>query len=203
MHSDDRPGIAERVGRALSRGNMRQREGACDLDTVGALGMVGLHERLADAVYRLKYANDPGSYDDALVGVYRLARAMNGRNGWRLRSKALHWMAKRVLNYWLNDACRVCTGVGYEVIHGSPHLSDRPCPKCHGTRKLAFPWVRRFPRKPEGRFTRKAKLQRWYDVSTRLRNSIHRHHHLLAELERCERVIGEKMIAKLAREVRL
>lgn len=203
--NDERPGIAERVGKALARGDMRQYSRAgrvlsgADIDTVGALGLVGIQECLADAVFRLKYANDPRSYDGALAGVCRLARSLNTRQRWRYKRKRLHWMAKRVLDYWLNDACRLCTGVGYEVIPGSPHLSDRPCQQCHGTRKLAMPWVKRIPKKPEGRRTTKAHRQRWYEVSKRMTHSATNHRSLLVELEIAERRIADRMRVKLVR----
>ena len=202
MHNDDRPSIAERVGRTLSRGNLRQREGPCDLDTVGVLGMVGITERLADAVYRLKYANDHKSYDDALTGVYGVAAGLNSRQRWRLKRSALRWMARRVLDYWLMDSCLTCTGVGYEVILGTPHLSDRACQECHGSRKRAMPWLRKLPRRPEGKGATRAHRTRWSAVVRRMEDSMHRHKHLLVELENAERRIGEMMIAKLAREVR-
>ena len=208
--NEDRPTIPERVGKALSRGNLRQHDrdgrilvGPCDLDTVAALGAVGIHERLADAVYRLKYANDPRSYEQALLGVYGIACSLNTKERWRLRRRILHWMAKRVLDYWLNDGCRLCTGVGYEIVRGSPHLSDRPCPRCRGTRKLAMPWVKKFPRKPEGRKATRHILRRWYDVCEKLRRRTDFHRALLVALETSERVIGEKMVAKLARECRV
>lgn len=196
---EDRPGIEERVGRALARGNMRQREGACDLDTIAALGMVGIQERIADAVYRLKYANDPRSYHDALAGVYGIARSLDIQLRWRMKRRRLHWMAKRVLNFWLNDGCATCTGVGYEVIKGSPHLSDRICRSCAGTRKRVMPWLRRLPRRPEGKRAGRGRIKRWKDVCRLLNDMMARHRLLLVALERSERAIAEKMAMKLRR----
>lgn len=199
----ERRSIEERVGSALARGDLRQREGPCALDKVGALGMVGVTERLADAVFRLKYANDHHGYHEALAGVYSIARSLDAKNGWRLKRKTLHWMSKRVLHYWLSDVCPLCSGVGYEVIAGSPHLSDRPCQQCHGARKRPMPWLKRLPRKPEGRRVSKVQERRWEAVCRKLSLHIERHRTLLVALERVEWTIGEKMIQKLSDAVRI
>ena len=203
--SEGRPGIAERVGKALARGDMRQYSRAgrilygADIDTVGALGLVGIQEPLADAIFRLKNANDPRSYDGALAGVCRLARSLNTRQRWRYNRKRLAWMARSVLDYWLMDGCPACTGLGYEVIPGTPHLSDRPCQACHGSRKRAMPWLRELPKRPEGRKDTRAYRKLWYTVCGRIGNSITRHRLLLVELETVERRVAEKMRERLAR----
>jgi len=201
--SESRRSIAERVGSALGRGNLRQRPGPCDLDTIGALGLVGITERLADAVFRLKYSLDAKTYPDALIGVYGLARALDARHRWRLKRRRIRWMARRVLDYWLSDICRRCTGVRYEVVAGSPHLSDHVCQDCGGSGKRKMPWLRKLPRAPEGRVrATKARVEKHKKVCRLLSDAMDRHRHLLCELERLERVIGDKVVAKLAREAR-
>lgn len=203
-HIEDIPGVEERVGRALSRGNLRQSEHACDLDKVAALGVVGIQERLADAVFRLKYANDAHAYEDALEGVRSLARNLDMRDRWRLRPKRLRWMATRVLRYWLADVCPLCSGVGYEIIAGSPHLSDRACPACHGERKRPMPWMRKLPREPEARHTPRTHVEwaRWRKLCERMVRLQLQHRLLLVTLEDVERRIGAKVIAKLSQEMR-
>lgn len=199
---ENRPDITERVGSALSRGDLRQRETMCDLDTITALGLVGVSERLADTVYRLKYANDYKSYNDAFDGVYRLARVLDVRLRWRSRRSGLRRMVTRVLGYWLNDVCFTCTGLGYEVARGSPHLSDRACKACHGTKKRPMPWLIRLPRRPEGRRGSRDRVKRWSAKVERINEIMSRHRRLLVELEVSERAIAEKMISKLSREKR-
>jgi hypothetical protein len=189
--------VEECVGVALADGDLRQREGPCDLDKIAALGMVGIEERLADTVFRLKYANDSKSFDDALLGVYGLARSLDARNRWRYRRSRLRWMAKRVLRYWLVDVCPLCTGVMYETIGGTPHLSTRTCPQCHGSGKMPMPWVRRLPRQPEGRRASRARIKRWREVCDTITQSMDRHRLLLVKLEQIERAICEKMENKL------
>jgi hypothetical protein len=202
-NNDNIPRIEERVGRALSHGDLRQRPGPCDLDKVCALGLVGIGERLADAIFRLKYGNDARSYEDAYLGVYTLALSMNMKLHWNLRGKRMRWMVRRVLGYWLVDNCPLCTGVGYEAIPGSPHLSDRACTLCLGTRKRPMPWVRRLPKEPEGRGVKRETKQRWRRVCERMVRWQETHRSLLCALELNERVIGDKMVAKLANEMRL
>src|SRR4051812_45053778 len=92
--------IEEKVGISLSRGS--------GLDRVIALGLVGIEESMADAFLRLKIANDPKSYFEALKAVNNLARSLNAQKNWR--QKKLGKMSKVVLDYWLVDICPACTG---------------------------------------------------------------------------------------------
>ena len=205
---ENRPSVAERVGSALARGNLRQHDrsgrilqGRCDIDTIAVLGLVGINEKLADAVYRLRYANDHKSYQDALDGVYGIARSLAARYRWKANGKRLRAMSRRVLDYWINDGCTLCTGVGYEVIVNSGRLSDRVCPKCLGSRKRAMPWLKRLPRKPEGRGATRAYLQRWREVAEKVTRHMYRHRKLLVELERAELRIADRIASRLARAI--
>lgn len=200
---ENRPMIAERVGRALASGDLRQRLGPSDLDKVIALGMVGISERLADAVFRVKYANDPKEYESALLGVYGLARALDVRERWRYRRWRLWGMARAVFAYWLMDICPLCTGVRFVPAPGTGRLTDVPCQACHGEGKRAMPWLRRLPREPEGkRKGSKERRKRWERCVRRMQELQRRHRTLLCELEVLERVIGDKMVRKLAERVR-
>jgi hypothetical protein len=198
QNKEDIPTVAERVGNALASGDLRQKPGPCPLDKVGALGMVGISERLADAVFRLKYSNQHKSYEEALQGVYGLTRSLDVRQRWRLRRWRLHSMARTVLDYWLADICRTCNGVKFQVVTGSPHLSDRACRTCHGTGKMPMPWLRRPPEKPKGRRATHQRVKDWRDACRKIEEHNLRYRTLLVELEKCERVIGDKMIRRLA-----
>lgn len=199
--NENAPSIEERVGKAISRGDLRQREYACDLDKICALGIVGIGERLAGAIFRLKYGLDPKGYGEALAGVYMLALGLNRKLRWNFRQPRLERMTRRVMVYWLADNCPLCTGLGYEIIHSTPYLSDRACPQCLGTRKRAMPWTRMLPREPEGRHVRKETRQRWRRFCERMARWQEAHRTLLVALEVNERVIGDKMIQKLSNEV--
>jgi hypothetical protein len=204
---EDKPRIEERVGRALASGDLRQNALApCDLDKVIALGMVGITERIADAVFRVKYANDPKEFDNGLEGVYRLSRALDARLRWRYKRRRLKVIARRVFTYWLMDVCPLCTGVRYVPVSGTARLSDVACPACHGEGKREMPWMKlRLPREPEGighGRASKERWARWHRRRLRVQEYQHRHKALLCELEALERVIGDKMVRKLAAEVR-
>lgn len=201
MENVNRRSIEESVGAALSRGDMRQREGPCDLDKVMALGLVGIRERIADAVFRLKYGNDPRSYHDALAGVYSISRSLSQRENWRYRRSRLRWMSKRVLDYWLADLCPACTGLRFEQIIGTPHLSERMCRFCDGSGKRAFPWLRRMPRKPEGRSATRKRVERWRRVTEVLSRYVLRHQTLLYHVERSERALSDKIARRLGRRL--
>lgn len=193
----ERRTIHERVGVALSNGNLRQT--SRDIDTIGALGMVGVTERLADAVFRLKYGNDPSSYRDALAGVYGIARSLDARGNWRYRRRRLHWMAKRVLGYWITDLCPSCNGLGFDVMLGTPHLSDRPCRSCRGTRKRVMPWLRKLPKRPPPSLGR-GHMEKWKKLRSRLQAYAARHREILVGLERSEDIIAMKVSMKLSRQ---
>jgi hypothetical protein len=207
--NDQKPSIEERVGKALSRGDLRQNDLApCDLDKVAALGAVGIEEKLADAVFRLKYANDVAGYDEALAGVIGLARVLDVKLKWRARRSrhGFRRMATRVLHYWLAPNCTICTGVGYQIINGSPHLSDRACPACHGERVRPMPWMQvRLPHEPgdTGRDRKsRERWARWQRKCQRIVRLQQCHRELLIALEVAERRIGDKMIWKLAGSAR-
>ena len=41
-------------------------------------------------------------------------------------------VAERTLHWWLQDVCSGCDGVKYERVPGTPKLSAKLCPVCHG-----------------------------------------------------------------------
>lgn len=200
---ENRRSIEEAVGSALSHGGLTYRgETACNLDKVMALGLVGIDERLADAVFRLKYSNDAGSYLDALDGVRQLLRSVGGRQNWRLRGARADGMAKAVLDYWISDTCVSCTGLMFVKALGAPNLTATHCPACDPLRpgKRPYPWVLRRPRiKDRGRRRNDPTIRRRRAAFERF---MEQHKALLCELEEVEQNIGGKLIAKLAQRVR-
>ena len=91
----------------------------------------------ATKLFRLKYANDASEYPEVLAYFKEIATQHSRRMKWGDDAKARS-CAKKVLDYWLADNCPACFGRGYEVMPGSPMLSDTPCPVCQGqkTRNL-------------------------------------------------------------------
>ena len=175
----DRPSLQEKVGRALADGNLTQRDEPCSLDKVLALGLVGMDDPITDAIYRLKYANEARSYRDAIRAVLALARRLNRVDNWQMGSK-LQAMAMEVLNYWVAPACPACTGRRAQIITGTPHLEDEPCPACYGSGKRPYPWLSQHGR----------------DKSERCHTS------LLIAVDESERRIRDKLISRLGPDLR-
>jgi len=196
-HPEDRVTLIERVSVALADGNLRQSPGPCALDTVMALGVVGISERMSDAVLRLKGANDHSAYGDAVDGVYGIARSLDRRENWRLKRWRLRLMASSVIDFWLNELCRTCHGVKFEVAGSTGRLSSHVCKACHGTGRRRAPWDRKIPAKPEGRRARGGRVERWKKVAERLRTSAERHRRLLIELEATEARVEVEMRRRL------
>ena len=170
-----RPTIAERVGVALAHGNLDPRRAS--INTVIALGVVGIEESIADAVFRLKYANDPASYSDALRAVIALARAMSRRHNWRL--KHLYPISKAVLDYWLCSICPTCMGrrddpddkygATAQSITGTPYLNRNWCGACEGLGQRPEPWRAKEPRT---RYYHSSLLRALRDAEQRIRQKV-------------------------------
>jgi hypothetical protein len=137
-----------------------------------AIGMVSVTERAADSLYRVKWALDSKSYPDALEAVLALTRHVAATHNWNAKTRYSD-IAKAVTDYWLADLCPSCTGIGAEVVTGTPMLGGA-CPACRGSGKRAYPWIQE-PR---------------YHVA------------VLVALEDAERRIRGKLIDKLAHEIR-
>lgn len=169
---NDRPSVEEKIGRALADGDLDYRSNA--INAVIALGCVSIEEKVADAVFRLKYANDAHSYADAVKAVSGIAKSLDARHNWRLKDHAA--IATAVVNYWLCDLCPSCTGIGAQAIAGTPVLGTY-CPACRGSGKRDYPW------QGTGRAGQ-------YHTAT------------LCALEEAERRIKGKLLDRLAHQIR-
>lgn len=184
MQASDRPDISEMIGSALSSGDLTPRAGSCGLDKVMALGLLGMHDKIADAVFRLKYRPTMAAYEDTRKAIEDLARRLDRAENWRMQPK-LPAMSKAVLDYWLDDICEVCGARKRETdrmggtarkITGAHDLEDEMCPACEGSGKRPFPW---------------AATNR---DGVRLSNA---HTALLVALEETERRLSGDLVAKL------
>ncbi len=183
MQASDRPDISEMIGSALSSGDLAPRPGPCGLDKVMALGLLGMHDKIADAVFRLKYRPTMAAYEDTRKAIEDLARRLDQVENWRMQPR-LPIMAKAVLDYWLDDICEVCGARKAETdrmggtarkITGAADLEEQPCPACSGSGKRPFPWGANNPR---DRYARA-------------------HTALLVALEETERRLSGDLVAKL------
>lgn len=102
-----------------------------DIDVVRAMGMAAQGDAMVDlglSLWRVKYS-----------GVHRELR------GLAMQLMALMEQHQRdveqvapVLAYWLDGVCKTCSGLGYDVIPGTPTLSDVACGSCEGTGQQRF-----------------------------------------------------------------
>lgn len=108
--------------------------GLGDVDYIRAAGMVAQKNPLGMALFRLKYSE---IVEEALYCRNELAKLLVERRG-TARADAII-AAEKVLMHYLGDRCDDCGGTGYQVIPGTPTLSDVACPVCkgHGVIKLA------------------------------------------------------------------
>ena len=107
--------------------------GLGDVDYIRAAGMVSQKHPLGMALFRLKYSEvitEAMFCRDGLVDLLIKRRGLT-------KVKATK-AAEKVLIHYLGDRCDHCGGTGYQVIPGTPTLSDNPCPVCkgHGVIKL-------------------------------------------------------------------
>lgn len=101
--------------------------GLGDVDFIRAAGMVSQKNPLGMALFRLKYSEivtEALYCRDGLVDLLTKRRKVD-------RDSAIE-AAERVLMHYLSDRCDHCGGTGYQVIPGTPTLSDQACPVCKG-----------------------------------------------------------------------
>ena len=115
----------ERITSAQGSSNLRELppEQLGDVDILRAWGSVGIHNPIGVSLWRLKYGGQRREYQAALEGIVGV---MARRNYSDIGSIA------RVLNHWLDDICHACHGRGYDLVPGTPALSERACQCCHG-----------------------------------------------------------------------
>ena len=104
-----------------------------DIDIVRAAGMVGQRYPTALAVWRFCELQDRGSLRSAFDGLMAMAaRRHIHHNAIETVGAVLQWLVK--------PACTACNGTGFDVIQGTPTLSDHACPVCHGSGKRPTGW---------------------------------------------------------------
>ena len=124
--TEARPSIAERYITAdsgsevvMAAGWVAQRhEIALMLWSVIHEGKTSQKHRLAELLGN--YLNDKKARNRNLKG-----------NAWKVAAEMVAWK--------LHGVCEPCEGRGYEVIQGTPSLSDRLCSHCHGSGKRPYP----------------------------------------------------------------
>lgn len=130
--------VLEKLVSAFHARSLMDRRQECDLHRVGAAGMAARRQPLAMAVYELRYRQplDLARVVEVAVALTNQVEKQAKLQRWRLRR---HHDAQRVvavvLRWWLADVCPACEGRRFEVVSGTPMLSDRHCHACGGTGK--------------------------------------------------------------------
>jgi len=126
-------GALVRVIRAETSSDLKQKEHACDVDTLRVIAFAGIRNPGHLSVFRLKYLGDAES----------LAGARNQFFQWTccaasLHNRAIRWskeISVRALEHWVAGDCEACRGVKYIKLDGAPVLSNIRCHVCNGTGK--------------------------------------------------------------------
>lgn len=141
--------VLDRYASAVHSSNLKvnERTTYSDSDVLGAVGFAGKVMRCADsdrsrpgaplamALQRLF----SGDNHAAREIVELMTEAVWGKafsEEIKLKRTEAEDMAKAVLAWHRDGICKPCGGHGYELIPGTPYMSERECPVCKGTRKV-------------------------------------------------------------------
>jgi hypothetical protein len=106
-------------------------ERLCDIDIIGAAGLAASSNPLHMALYRVKYLHDMTELDQSKrIFILWSRRIMLKR---KLNPASANRIGVQALKSWLHDVCLSCNGQKYQVVPGTPSLSDKPCQRCSGT----------------------------------------------------------------------
>jgi len=127
--------MAERYARATLSSNLKDDEHHHVTDTLAAMALGS--SDFGALLFRVKFANDRTSYPQLRVLWIDKVTEKADLNHWSTKIKPFK-AAVTALEYWLNDRCPACFGLGYQKIPGTPHLSDVACHICEGTGTMPF-----------------------------------------------------------------
>ena len=105
-------------------------------DVLAAAGMAGQASPEALMLWEVTFKGKTSS-KLALVAILekKLAWTML-HNRWKGDPRRI---AQEVVAWSLHGSCQPCGGRGFELVMGTPSLSDRLCKHCNGTKKVALP----------------------------------------------------------------
>jgi hypothetical protein len=128
--------IIDRYASAVRSSDLRSRPDTTfsDPDVIGAFGLAGKREPLGAALMRLF----TGDNNAAQAVIEALTQKLLTHFPASLRESEARTVATGVLAWNRANVCTVCHGSGYEVIPGTPSLSDKECKSCRGTGKTLF-----------------------------------------------------------------
>ena len=120
--------ITDRIGTAQYSKDLSETPAAeiADIDIIRACGMVGVSMPLGVSLWRLKVSGDAREFPHVIEGLVELLLRKGINEGESVR------LVNRVLKHHLDDLCKLCSGRGYNLIPGTPVLSDNLCIGCGG-----------------------------------------------------------------------
>jgi len=131
---------AERYARATHSSNLAPNPlRLTDADTLTAAGIAASKDprkALALTVYRCGVTGDRAgvaAISESLAGWLNAHLSRGGRKPMQRIQRVD--LARQVLTFWFDQGCKVCDGLCYKKVPGTPALSANECPQCHGTGK--------------------------------------------------------------------
>ena len=107
-------------------------------DILIAAGLTAIECQVALLVWDVEAR---GKTSSKLTLINELAKMLSGyKTRARIKFKGdCHNIAKEVMAWRLHGVCQPCSGRGYQLILGTPMLSDDLCKHCLGTGKVPLP----------------------------------------------------------------
>lgn len=109
-----------------------------DVSVLAAAGMVATGQEVGMALLRLRDSLDARSWPFCLSATAQRTRAVCSNREQKLTEREQHDLAEHILRRWVAPTCPACSGRRYETITGTPHMSDRMCPRCSGAGTLSI-----------------------------------------------------------------
>ena len=121
-----------------------------DADIVAAFGFAGHTQQyredgserggrpLAVALTRLFVGDNHAAASITAILAEMALEEARRQNTFVLKPKTAESIARAVLAWYRDGACRACGGHGFELIPGAPAVSDTPCKACRGEKKRPF-----------------------------------------------------------------
>jgi len=142
-HNADQRGAAvifeDRYSKAVRSSNLKSKPETrqSDSDIIGAAGLAAKHSPLAIALLRFFVGGDKSG----AVVVEQMTRMAIGkayRIDYQIGEAAASIIARMVLDWHRDSACKSCGGHGFQVMANAPMLSDQRCQTCGGSAKRPF-----------------------------------------------------------------
>ena len=134
--------IVDRYSHAVHSTNLRShcRSAVGDIDMLGAAGFAARRSPLSVALLRLYVADDQAASSDlvGLLGGMLVGKAWHGFGNMKLPKAHAADMARAVLAWHRDGACKACRGLKFTRVEGAPSLSGHSCQTCGGSGKMAF-----------------------------------------------------------------